>query len=512
MLRSSRRLATVMLVAAGVAFVPATTATALPALVPAASTTVSAMTAPIYRVEHANGNTLLTPWKSEADNAVKNLGWSRYEVVFMGSTEPSANSEPVYRMYNPSTRSFLFTASAREYKSAQKHGFRQEGVGFHVPAWDMAGTEKVYRLHKVVNGAWRYRDALGAQQRDALVGQGWVLDGQAFRAVAPAGDAIAPKPEQPVPASEEGAARPEHPGDGDGVFRLAQFNDTQHDVFPDSRWRLESRVDWLLDNAETQDIRFITHSGDVVNWWDTKTNNENYRIADEVLQPLAKSGIPFSVSIGNHDSKAVADGAGWANTDPVTGKSMARQGLRDTKLINDIFPAQEFTNMRGQFEPGKFDNSFHTFRAEGADFLVLNLELWPRQAALDWAKNVVEDHPQHNVVLVTHSFLTSSGAVYGGSEYGDLPATEIDRQLVRAHPNVKLVLSGHTGTSASRIITDGKGNDTLAVVTNMAPSDHGPLRLFDIDVDNGKVRTEIVRTTTNSSGGYAFETDIDWIR
>ena len=49
--------------------------------------------------------------------------------------------------------------------------------------------------------------------------------------------------------------------------------------------------------------------------------------------------------------------------------------------------------------------------AGGYNWMVLTLELWPRNEAVDWAQAVAA-HPKHNVIVVTHSYLNANGTIY----------------------------------------------------------------------------------------------------
>ena len=49
----------------------------------------------------------------------------------------------------------------------------------------------------------------------------------------------------------------------------------------------------------------MLHTGDVVNWgWLVPAQ---YAIASEAMLPLERAGIPYALTIGNHDTRAV----GW---------------------------------------------------------------------------------------------------------------------------------------------------------------------------------------------------------
>ena len=47
--------------------------------------------------------------------------------------------------------------------------------------------------------------------------------------------------------------------------------------------------------------------------------------------------------------------------------------------------------------------------AGGARFMILVLEYEPRTRVLEWADTVVSAHPDHNVILLTHSYLDHRG-------------------------------------------------------------------------------------------------------
>ena len=480
------------------------------------------MTDPVYSITNGNGNTLLTTSVEEARNAQRNLGWSgQIGEVFRASRTPKPGTVPVYRMYHSSTATFLYTASPGEKDRAEdRYGFRAEKVAFYVPNRDVGGSVQVHRMHKVVRGVWRYRDVAGADGRAEAEADGWKFDATTYRGMpAPLHGTAEPRPApEPAPTQEARPApaptpalAPQHEFEGDGRFTIAQFNDTQADVFHDGQRQLPARVDWILDNVQREDIRFAVHTGDLVNWWDSARGNDQYHRADRWLQPLNDSAIPFAMAVGNHDTLAVADGEGHDNRDE-TGRSLAAWGLRETQLVNQILPASDFRNMRGQMEPGKFDNSFHTFTAEGADFLVLSLELWPRPQALNWAERVVRDHPRHNVIVLTHHYLYGDGRIAednGG--YGHQPVSAIRDRIVLKYPNVKVVLSGHVGWTSSRVDANPGGN-VVSIMTNMSPTDDGPLRLLRIDVPGGRLDSEVVSTIGGRRGQHPVSARIDWIR
>ena len=85
--------------------------------------------------------------------------------------------------------------------------------------------------------------------------------------------------------------------------------------------------------------------------------------------------------------------------------------VRDTSAYNKYFPVSRFSDLEGTFEAGKIDNAYRSFSAGGVDWLVLNLELWPRKEVVTWAKSVVASHPDENVMVLTHAYLEANGSI-----------------------------------------------------------------------------------------------------
>jgi hypothetical protein len=160
------------------------------------------------------------------------------------------------------------------------------------------------------------------------------------------------------------------------------------------------------------------------------------------------------------------------------------------------------------------DNTYSTFSAGGADFLVLNLELWPRQRVVGWAQGVVASHPRHNVIVVTHSYLTYRGEIYDRSEYGEASPQYLFDHLVKLYPNVKLVLSGHTGRSTQRTDVGVKGNRIVSLLLAMHDRRTNPLRLVEINTVADSLSTWVYAPATDQaypacSRAYA---GMGWIR
>ena len=84
-----------------------------------------------------------------------------------------------------------------------------------------------------------------------------------------------------------------HYGPG-GSFKLLQFTDT-HYIKGDSR--SERALRCVEEMIVTEQPDLIIHTGDVV------FGRPDIESAKEILKPLAESGIPWAVALGNHDSQ-----------------------------------------------------------------------------------------------------------------------------------------------------------------------------------------------------------------
>jgi hypothetical protein len=266
-------------------------------------------------------------------------------------------------------------------------------------------------------------------------------------------------------------------------FSFAVMPDTQMEVHEATDTRFRERSQWLVDHAAELDLRYVTHIGDVVDW-DTPDHAQTV-IASAALRPLEAARIPYSLSIGNHDSQAT--GVGGSARDP----SRTRILQRDTTVFNSFFTAARYGAVRGAFEPNKVDNIYSTFTAGRARWLVLNLELWPRVAAVNWARNVVANHSDYNVIIATHSYLNADTTLSTSRSYGDTSPQYLYDNLIKVYPNVKMVFSGHAGIAGERVDVGVHGNKIVSYLQTFHSRTTNPVRLVEVNTATGTIATRI---------------------
>ena len=141
--------------------------------------------------------TLLTPWASEADGAIRNYGFTSDQgVLFYAATKTGTGLVPVYRLFQPTTLDFLWTQSESERTSAIKnYGYQDQNNIFYVPGSTSTCTQTVHRLRKGSMHRYVVTDAA----RAALIASGWIYETVAFNGGKAPGDTTTDDPPPPPP-------------------------------------------------------------------------------------------------------------------------------------------------------------------------------------------------------------------------------------------------------------------------------------------------------------------------
>jgi len=269
-------------------------------------------------------------------------------------------------------------------------------------------------------------------------------------------------------------------------FTIPVLPDTQGEV-SDKPEMLISQLKWIVDKKDSLNIPFVLHVGDIVNF----DNHGHWQTASDGFKILDDAKIPYVLCLGNHDTEAVGVNTGSAAFN-VPGAT--HLNLRKTTKFNTYFPVSRLMGQKGRFEEGKSDNAYYTFKAGGLDWLIISLEFCARKEPVDWAGKVVAEHPNHNVIILTHYHLNGSGDIAErNAGYGDLSPYEIYDMLIKKHPNILMVLSGHTGSSTWRNDRGDNGNRIYQILTDYQHENFGDgyIRLLEINPErrflSGKV-------------------------
>ncbi|HWB77897.1 MAG TPA: metallophosphoesterase, partial [Nannocystaceae bacterium] len=257
-------------------------------------------------------------------------------------------------------------------------------------------------------------------------------------------------------------------------FTIVVLPDTQYYSDPDSGKGGEAQffhdqTQWIRDNRELYNIVGVIHNGDIVNHG---ARDEEWAIADaamarlETAEPALPEGMPYGVTIGNHDLNT------FEQTD-------------DSGNFNKYFGVARFAgrDYYGGHYLGDNDENWVTYWAGGLQFVVVNLQ-WdetPSPAVLAWARSVFEAHPDAFGILNTHFLLDGQG------EFG--AQGEAIYEALKSTTNVHLMTCGHVSNEQRRTdVFQGHPIHTmLADYQNEPEGGAGYLRVWEFSPANDEL-------------------------
>ena len=214
-------------------------------------------------------------------------------------------------------------------------------------------------------------------------------------------------------------------------------------VIGDTQWlskykpeKMEGIYDWIISNKDDKKIAHVMGLGDITEDWNTPNKEVEWVRAQEYIFKL-NGVIPYSVVRGNHD---------------------------ETKYFNKYFATDEYISQFGGhfMVEGDVRNSYKEIIIGSTKYLLLTLDFGASNEMLAWANEVVLAHPDHRVIVTTHAYhgfdgghlnydnVMSSGNITSASDvdadgsrsYNN--GQQIWEKFVSLHPNIFLVMSGHT--------------------------------------------------------------------
>lgn len=264
-----------------------------------------------------------------------------------------------------------------------------------------------------------------------------------------------------------------------------------------------SQTHWINNNSDS--IKFVLCLGDITGG----NNDTQWEVAGGALSLLEGKKVPFTFTPGNHDLGDHADS-------------------RDASLLNKYLPYSRYSRnsyFGGAYETNQMENTWSTFTQGDYKFLILSLEYAPRNKVLTWAKTIVEQHPNYNVILNTHAHLTkyhllsdtitTPVSLDTGDEYAN-DGEHVWEKLVSQYPNFLFVFNGHVG-GAGHLISDGiNGNKVYQFHANydgLIVAERGMLRLVDLDIENRSfsLKTYSPYTKKDKPEEYVQFTDVNFI-
>ena len=216
----------------------------------------------------------------------------------------------------------------------------------------------------------------------------------------------------------------EYDGEPADTFSLIVLPDTQYYSmsYPEI---FTSQTQWIVDSITEKNIAFVSHVGDLVQYGTSDAQWEN---ADASMS-LLDGHVAWGVCPGNHDSDSMY-GSTYTHYNTYFGYS---------RFSSESWYGGAYNNEN--------TNSYQLFNAGGESFLILHLKYSPSTNVLNWANSIVDAHPNHRVIVTTHSYLETN------ADRTSVGQT-IWEQLVEPNADqIFLVLCGHNHDEARRTDT-----------------------------------------------------------
>lgn len=220
------------------------------------------------------------------------------------------------------------------------------------------------------------------------------------------------------------------------------------------------QMQWIVKNKNTKTIpnlKMVLHMGDITN----DNTDVQWKIAKQAHDILKKANIPFAVVNGNHDYR-VKGGL----------------GSRSTSKFETYFPESYLKTIKGYGGIYAKHNTYYNFKAGNQEYIVLNLEYYPRQQTLCWANSLLQkpENANKKIIMATHANIgrkddkTKIPNYTGHSKLEFVPngakGQEVWHYFTRRHSNMLMALSGHVGGSERREDKGLNGNIVEQILTD----------------------------------------------
>ncbi len=271
----------------------------------------------------------------------------------------------------------------------------------------------------------------------------------------------------------------------DYAYSFAVIGDTQN-MAKHYTSHFNDIYNWVYDNIESKNIEMVIGLGDIT--------NDNYDYEWEAAAEgfdIIDGYVPHIPIRGNHDNPY------WYQ-----------------KTVSKL----EYANMVDGNYGTDLRNTYVETDIGGIPYLFLQLDFLVDEAILEWACDVVEQHPKHNVIISRHGYLNYRGETVpnGSDAKADIEGEEMWDRLVSQYENIVLVLSGHIscdnalavqrkgvhGNTVTEMLLDFQSVDNTVANSGYSKNGAGIVCMFYFSEDG---RTMTVEGYSTVTGQYFFD-------
>ncbi|MBQ8380311.1 MAG: metallophosphoesterase [Clostridia bacterium] len=233
-------------------------------------------------------------------------------------------------------------------------------------------------------------------------------------------------------------------------YSFAVVGDTQNLNYRDAKEgskNMNKLYTWIKNNTEALNIKYVMGLGDITQSFNANQTyyDEEWANAKEALAILDDADIPYSLIRGNHDISS---------------------GLNATfgegsEYYNDLL-ALAAEGKAGFYREGKIEETWRKVEVGSDKFLIITLDWFPTEGSMYWAENIINQNPDHRVIVTTHTFLASDGTFYDdpdgtfpyeqeassntdwiGAAGGNVSPRTLWEEVLSQYANVEMILCGH---------------------------------------------------------------------
>ncbi|WP_231514875.1 LamG-like jellyroll fold domain-containing protein [Oceanobacillus salinisoli] len=221
------------------------------------------------------------------------------------------------------------------------------------------------------------------------------------------------------------------------------------------------QMKWIATNKNSHNITMTAFVGDMV---DRSNVLDEWIASDRGVDLLDRQRVPYLVTAGNHD-----------------------YGLDDPYL--DYYGELRFREKDyfKESSPSGY-SSYGIVPAGNYEYLFLMVDMKHAEEDSDWAKQVLNNHPNFPTILVSHEILAVSGD--GNSAVDSARGDFIWDELINDYNQVFMTVSGHNHGALHRVKENAKGNDVIQILVDYQSSyagGNGWLRFAEFDEQDNQI-------------------------
>ncbi|WP_018758550.1 S-layer homology domain-containing protein [Paenibacillus terrigena] len=237
-------------------------------------------------------------------------------------------------------------------------------------------------------------------------------------------------------------------------------------------------VNWVAKNKESNNIKYVIHTGDIV---DKSYQEYQWEEADLDMKVLEKEKIPYGVLAGNHD-------VGHQDND----YAKYWQYFGEKRFKDMPTYGGSYENNRGHYD---------LVSAGGNDFIIVYMGWGLGDKEIDWMNEVVAKYPERKAILCLHEYMLVSN--------NRAPiADKIFEKVIKPNKNVIAALSGHYHDAQLKIDELDDNGEKRKVYQMLADYQGAPegglgyIRLMQFDVKNNKLHMKTYSPYLNDYNYY----------